>query len=237
MTWRKHFIKRGIAKRILYAITTIMLITLLSAMTFYSAASSEHVIPSDYCNGDECCLSNDCSCPNCTGIVVPGSFPEVIIEDYPLPLFSAVGRDFFLFAPMGVPTWSIFNLILTATGILLSILTILRAIKQKKDEFNEINEYATKLMTDDSAKNEELLAFIAKDEHFIKRRRLIALVIMYIFSFGAALLLLLTQNFKGAVAVFDIWSVVHAVMFTCLLISGNFVFKKFRKEQIKICTA
>jgi len=157
----------------------------------------------------------------------------MIVEDDPIPLFSADGRDFFLFAPFGIPTWSIFNLILTVAGAVLSIITVIHAFIQKKEEFNEVDKYAAKIMAGNTAQNEELLVFIANEDQYNKRRRLTALVVKCVLSFCAVLLLILTQNFKGAVAVFDFWSVAHTAMFAGIIISGRLVFKKHREELIE----
>jgi len=236
MLLRQYFIKKGIIKRILLVLTALMLITALSAMTFYSAGSTGRIIPSDNCDGGNCCLSIDCSCTNCDNGEMTAQADnihyDVVIEDEPIPLFSSNGRDFFLFAPMGVPSWAIFNLILTVTGVVLSLITVLRALRQKKEEFSEIDRQAAKFMEDDSIMTEEVIGFIENENLYTSRRRLIALVIKYVLSFAAALLLILTQNFKGVVAVFDFWSAVHAIMFTGIIISGRLVFKKHRKGSV-----
>jgi len=236
MISQSHIIKRRIAKRLLFILTAITLVLVLSAMTFYTAGADNRLIPSEHCDGGDCCTSSDCTCTNCTAHPGYASYPEVIIEDEPIPLFSADGRDFFLFAPMGIPTWAIFNLIATAAGILFSLLTIFKAIKQKKHENNEVDEYTAKLVADNNAENEELLAFIENEDRYNRQRRLIALIAMYVLSFSAALLLILTQNFKGAVALLDFWSVAHTVILACLLVSGSLVFKKYRRELLEICT-
>jgi len=228
-------LKRASIKRFLLTLTTISLIVAVSAMTSYNAGSVSRVIPSDYCDGGDCCVTSDCSCPNCYGqshLPDGGFHQEVTVEDFPVPLFSADGRDFFVFAPMGIPAWALFNLILTATGLILSILIVLRALRQKKDEFNEFDEQAAKLMNNSCAQNEKLLSFVESEDLYSRKRRLTALESMYILSFGAALLLILTQRFNGSIAIFDFWSVFHAVIFGCVIMSGRLVFKKFERSGL-----
>jgi len=272
MISRRCFNKKGVIKRIAYVFTFILLVTALSSMTFYTAGSASRIIPSDHCEGGDCCINSDCSCPNCEGRGKPGGvcencdgdlcpncgncyicgkspcpecrdnflhtddrYGDVTVEDDPVPLLSTLEPDFFLFAPMGIPTWSIFNLILTVTGILLSMLTILQALFQKKEEFNEVDRYAAKIMKDNCAQNDKLLEFLENEDQYNKRRRLIAFCIKYVLSFAAALLLMLTQNFKGIIAIFDLWSVAHAIMFAGIIISGRLVFRKHQKELFEIC--
>jgi len=277
---RRYFTKKAVVKRIVFILTAIVLITVVSSVTFYSASGAGRVIPSESCEGDDCCLKSDCLCPNCTGHGEPdgdctrcggkrlcgtcngcldcgydrdieciecgnqtvpaenkftgfAGFSEVTVEDDPVPLFKINDRSFFLFAPMGIPTWSIFNLILAVTGIFLSLLTIIRALCQKREEFTEVDKCAAKIMSGDFANKDELLVFIANEDFYNKRRRLVALAVKYILSFASVLLLLLTQNFKGVVAIFDYWSAAHSIFFTGIIISGRFVFKNFREELLK----
>ncbi|MCL2819492.1 MAG: hypothetical protein FWD38_01460 [Oscillospiraceae bacterium] len=190
------------------------------------------------CNGClDCGYNRKDGCPECGSVLAPAALRnhEVIVENVPVPLFSADGRDFFLFAPMSVPTWSVFNLILTAAGVILSIFTILRAFLQKKEEFNNLDAEAEKIMEKESALTGDFLAAVDNENLYSERRRLTALIIKYLLSFCAALLLLLTQNFKGAVAIFDIWSVLHAAFFTGIIISGHLVFKTHKKEVQSEC--
>jgi len=187
------------------------------------------------CNGClDCGYNRFDDCPECSGLLLPeeNSRGDVTVEDDPVPLFFVNDRGFFLFAPMGIPTWSVFNLILTAAGIFLSIITILRALYQKREEFTEVDKCAAKIMSGDSANKDELLIFIANEDNYNKRRRLIAFAVKYVLSFAAVLLLLLTQNFKGAIAIFDFWSAVHLIMFTGIIISGFLVFKKIERSYL-----
>jgi len=234
MFLQKLFSKKGFPKRIVCVFIIFVLMTFLSGLTTYSAEANFQVAVSDCCTGGECCTDNDCSCPNCTAhgndTLSDGGFNEVTVEDDPLPLLSGKTNDFFMFAPMGVPTWSVFNLALTSAGILLSMLMIFRALLQKKQEFDEIDEAAYKIMTDNSTRDDEMLVFIENDERFTKRRRLFALGVKYVFSFSALILLFLTQNFKGIPALFDVWSPTHAALFAGIVISGSFVFKKLERS-------
>jgi len=149
------------------------------------------------------------------------------IDDDPLPLFNAFGRQIFFFAPVGVPYWSILSVLLTIAGVALSVVTILRAVNQKKTENKNVdNQCSAMLRNADSFNNSIFLDLLKHKENYNERRRPIALVLMYIFSIGAVLLLLIIQNFRGVIALFDWWVIPHAVLFISVVICSTLVFRK-----------
>ena len=223
-------------KRCCFALLYFVLISTVSVMTFINAGATVRIVPSDHCDGGDCCTDIECSCFDCCdNLSLTGFEGEVAVEDEFIPLFSSDIPNFFLFAPFGMPTWAIFNLLLTAAGVLFTVITVARTLYQKKSENDEIDEQTKQIMIKNSLDSEGLLDIIENDEIYCRRRRLIALTVMYVLSFAAVLLLLLTQNFKGIIAVFDIWSVIHAIMFAFILSSGRLVFKTHGKELSQTC--
>ena len=242
--------RRKFLRRLLFIFTTILLIVALSSMTLIYSSASIRVVPSPHCEGGDCCINSDCSCPNCedsdesdeeTGEEVEeeeddDEKEELLpleddsgqeIFDEPVPLIAIGSNNILLFAPLGLSSWSIFNLVTTIAGIVFAILFILRAVRQKREE-NELSDKQTAMIKNSNSLNsEQLLSMIEQAERFNSRRRLSVLAVTYILSFGAALLLLLTQNFVGNIAVFDYWSLAHGVMFVGILICGRYVFTKY----------
>jgi purine-cytosine permease-like protein len=149
------------------------------------------------------------------------------IDEEPLPLFNLFGRQIFFFAPFGMPYWSILSVLLTIAGVILSLVTILRAVNQKKKENKNVdNQYSAMLRSENSFNDDTFIDLLKHKELYNKKRRLALLVLMYIFSIGAVLLLLIIQNFRGVIALFDWWVIPHAVLFVFVVICSKLVFRK-----------
>jgi len=168
---------------------------------------------------------------------------SVIIEDPgnpssgdpPLPEQAKAGINFLLFAPFGTAAWSIFNVVLTLTGVVLAIITVIRSLRRKKEENSEIDKQTASLFSADPYIVTQTLYLPDDFELFNKRRRTGMLAAMYVLSIGAVLLLILVQDFTGAIAVFDWWSIIHSIVFACIVICGKLVFRKNEKEGSLIC--
>ena len=80
MNRRGSLSKPNSAKYVFFSIFIILLMVLLSQMTIFEAASvnlteplnNTAVTPSRHCEGGECCIMSECSCPNCEGRGDPG---------------------------------------------------------------------------------------------------------------------------------------------------------------------
>jgi hypothetical protein len=186
----------------------------------------------DTCGGcPECGEGCDPECPDCgdAPVAVRASYYQEIldIEDEPLPLFNIFGAPIFFFAPIGMPSWAILNVLLTIAGFVLSVVTILRAVSQKKTENKNVdNQYSAMLRNVDSFNNDTFFTLLKHKDQYNKRRRLFALVSMYILSIGALILLLIVQNFRGVIALFDWWVIIHAILFIGVIICSKLVFRK-----------
>jgi len=138
-------------------------------------------------------------------------------------LFNDSGFEILLFAPFGMSAWAIINIILTAAGTILTFITIIRAVRQKKSENDQTEKYVA-LFNIDSYVDTQTIAILNDSERYDKRRRLGAFILMYTLSIGAVLLLVLLQDFTGAIALFDWWTIVHTILFAGILISFRIVY-------------
>jgi len=186
------------------------------------------------CNGClDCGHNRDANCPDCGEELLPvndfgnDAFPDFIIEDGPVPLFSVGGLDFFMFAPPGMSAWAILSLVLTISGIIFSIVITILAIRQKESEHKEFDERTSELYSVNTLENLQLLGALENEEQFNKQRRLWALVMVYLLSFCAVLFLLLLQDFRGVIVLFDRWVIVHSIIFAGILVCGKLVFKRY----------
>jgi len=191
----------------------------------------------------DCGYNQDYDCPECGEEPLPISyvnsndnisrfFSEPPTEDKIMPLFSVAGFDFFLFAPPGMSAWAILSLLLTLTGIILSLLIIIRAARQNEYENIEFNERTAVLYSVNSLENVQLLSALENEERFVKRHRFWSLVILCFFNFFAVLLLVLMQDFRGIIVLLDWWVIVHAILFAGIITCGKLVFRKYEFEHL-----
>jgi len=148
------------------------------------------------------------------------------IHDEMSPLFDLFGTPVFFFAPVGMPSWAILSVLLTIAGILLSIVTILRAVSQKKTENKNIDNQCSAMVRNVEKFNDDIFVdLIRHKERYNKKRRLAAFVSMYILSIGALIFLLIVQDFRGVIAIFDFWVIIHAILFIGVVICSMLVFR------------
>ena len=255
--------KRKPLKRIFLFATVIFLITVLSQATLFSALSVNNVTPSDHCEGGDCCIRSECSCPNCEGRGVPGGIcedcgddlctncgncctcgtspcpecrnqiNEVSIDDEPVPLIAIGNSGILLFAPFGVASWAISNLLLTAAGLVCAFIVILKAVRNKRNENSILSNRINHLSNRNLHNNEYAIEMIGSHERSSKRRRLSLMTVMYVLSFGSVALLMVFQNFRGIIALFDWLTAIHILLFAGVLVSGGFVFRKKQNYAFK----
>lgn len=303
MTGKGLFFKLFSAKRVSFFTVFILLMVLLFQLTFYGVASASSgvsfndttVIPSDHCEGGECCIMSECFCPNCAGRGDPGGncddcggdlcddcgncpkcgtspcpacrdtcfkcgssnlcgtcngcldcghnrdpeCPEcgdvvyilTDIHDAPtsydphLPVINNSGLEILLFAPFGMSAWAIFNVLFTVTGVLLTFITIILAVRQKKDENKEVEKYVA-LFNIDSYIDTQTIVILNDNERYDKRRRFGAFIAMYTLSIGAVMLLIFIQDFNGAIALFDWWTIIHFALFAGIMVCNKLVYRK-----------
>jgi hypothetical protein len=189
--------------------------------------------------GECCCQYCGDFCGTCGGCLVCGhgcdpycsDCGDAYIDDIfdePVPLFNIFGTPIFMFAPVGMSSWAIFSLLFTVAGIIVSLITIMRAVYQKKIENKYVDKQYSALLRDvDRVTNDAISTLVEGKERYNKRRRLGALMPMYTLSIGALLLLLITQNFRGVITLFDWWVIIHAILFVGVVVCSKLVFRKY----------
>jgi hypothetical protein len=181
----------------------------------------------------DCKTGGDPACSDCGDLFPPLEiYRELNLDENPVPLFSRGGLEVFLFAPMGTPAWAIISVLLTLAGVIMTIFTILKAVHRKKDEDNKFVEYITYLRNTDKPDYIDLIDIIEEKEKYNNKRRLGTLYTMYILSISAVFILLIVQNFKGIIALFDWWSIIHSIIFSAIIICNNLVFRKHEDKKI-----
>jgi len=143
----------------------------------------------------------------------------------PVLMLTESGFEILLFAPFGMSAWAIMNILLTFAGIVLTFITIIRAVRQKKTENNGVERYVA-LFNIDSYIDTQTLVILNNGEQNNKRRRLGAFIAMYTLSIGAVMLLILVQDFTGAIALFDWWTIVHTALFAGILVFYRLIYIK-----------
>jgi hypothetical protein len=79
----------------------------------------------------------------------------------------------------------------------------------------------------DSFNNDVFFSLIKQKESYNKKRRLAALITMYVLSIGALVILLIIQNFRGLTAIFDRVTIIHAILLIGIIICSTLVFRKY----------
>lgn len=128
------------------------------------------------------------------------------------PLFSIMGRDVFLFAPLEVLSWALVNLLLTLVGILLSIIITLSAIKAKRASAKNLENCNEESISEDKS---------SKKIKWFAIGAIISVLGVVIFA--------LTQDLTALIALLDHWTIVHMA----LIIAQIVVFKIYKSGQAK----
>jgi len=130
-----------------------------------------------------------------------------------------------LFAPLGVSSWALINLILSILGLAFAAVTGVRAIMRKRkgdreaDASDEADEAAR---TIEDKRNRTM-----DEDHQVsnKRERLICMIIAGCTAIIAVFLFILTQDLTSVMALVDLWTIVHVVLFVACVIACRFVFR------------
>lgn len=168
------------------------------------------------CNGClECGAGRDPDCPYCGRL-------------WRKPLFTIGNTDVYLFAPADEPSWSIINLLAVIGSIAVLTLTTIKAILQKKREEKE-DMHSFTLQAIDSADNDSLINAVASKERLNNKRRLWMLAAAFITTVSNIIIFIATQDFKGITALFDSWSIVHAVLLAGSVTMSIFSFRRYEE--------
>jgi Mg2+/citrate symporter len=117
------------------------------------------------------------------------------------------------------------SLLLTATGVALSVAVTRRALRQKKNENKAISKH-TEMLHNAEIDGAKIAELVDSKERYNKRRRLSFLNLMLALAILNTMLFVLLQDFRGIIVVFDWWALLHAIILACVALCGKLVFRK-----------
>jgi len=153
------------------------------------------------------------------------------------------GTPVYLFAPWGTPSWAILSLLLTVLGVIISTFITTRAIIQKKNENASIAGFTGLDLNDDGMKKKKFpgsffnsgilssyngLFSVEKSKN--ERRKLTYLGTQIVLVIFTIILILLVQDFRGIIVLFDWWVLIHSALFGAIVYCGVKVPGKHRKQ-------
>jgi len=184
----------------------------------------------EHCRGClDCGHGRDQNCPYCGDeeeLPLDGGDGVFFIDDSGdlIPLASLWGADVFLFAPFGTPAWIITNLIAGITGGLLLVIATLRIILHKRKETMRIEAELAGINFDESIKSKGIFGVLVKIEAKYTEHRNNVYITMGFLALLGVIILILTQSFRGIIAIFDWWTIIHIMLFAGIIICNKLVF-------------
>jgi len=137
-----------------------------------------------------------------------GGVPGFVIGDTFVPLFGGFGG--------AENVWALLNLVMSIAGIILGIITGIRAIFLHKRE-------------QDEAKRGEILKEEEDRRRVYYKRRFIWLIITFVTAVAGIVVFILTQNTFLPVVLVDRWTIVNTVILTMEIVAVAFCFRR-RKD-------
>jgi len=240
---------RGLgAKKATVTLLFVLMLTLIS-ITALSATTTLTVTPSPYCAGSDCCISSECSCPNCSEIGETEENRSAKTEFYELDTTSDdeiptaasfIDTDILdndSHALTGIPTWSILTVLLTISGIIVAVMVNIKSLKQKNEDEKRSREHLKKLRNTDKNSYYKTTAILENKKRHNRGHRLSLFGTMHALVLAGVLLLIVMQNFGGKLVWFNQWVIPHAVIVACIAIAGKCTFRKFVKMPIALLLA
>ncbi|MCL2222196.1 MAG: hypothetical protein FWC20_02885 [Oscillospiraceae bacterium] len=217
----------------------LVLMLMVVSVTVLATTRALAVTPSPYCEGSDCCISSGCSCSNRSGIGKtdedPAAETEVFElgirsdEEIPIAPFIEVGADYSLYAPPGVPSWSILAVLLTISGVIIALMFNINALKQKQEDEKRSRKHIQTLRNTDKSSYYKTIAIMENEKLHNRRNRLSLFSAIHIFMFAGILLLVFMQNFNAMLVLFNWWVVPHVILVACIAIAGKCTFQRFAK--------
>jgi len=112
--------------------------------------------------------------------------------------------------------WALVNLILAVAGIVLAIITAVRALLRKRDKYEEYNYEINRA---------------AENEEYQKKIRVVCLTVAMIMALAGIILFFITEDMRLPMVLVDRWTIVNAVIFIIEVIAVLFVFKKKKPDD------
>ena len=122
-----------------------------------------------------------------------------------------------LFAPFGSNLWSPVNLLMSAAGVLLAVMLMLKFVLRKRRERIQDKKHID--ITD--------MDIIIES----KQKYLIWFIIAVLAAMTGAFLFALVQNMQSEIALIDFWTITHTVILTAQIAAIILLMKTVKKQQ------
>jgi len=171
--------------------------------------------------------------PEQNGVIITEQDPalaglEYMIQDDAPPLVTTpFGRGgLLLFAPRGVPSWALMNLILSLIGIVLAAVTLGYALFRRR---NDDREFEREYRTDHGHIREE-------EEVRYRRYGLIFLVIAVIISIISIIIFVLTQDMRNMMVLLDWLTLIHVILLAAQIVAIALTRRGLSRKKTKVRT-
>lgn len=125
-----------------------------------------------------------------------------------------------LAAPQGFAAWALANLIFAIVGAVMAIVfTVIRSMRKNDEEQDE-----------EERKQQEQRGQEDEQEKLRRRRGIGWIIGTVVLAVAGAVLFALTQDISLPMVWFDVWTIVHVILFVALLVLGNVA---IRRKKIK----
>jgi NADH:ubiquinone oxidoreductase subunit 6 (subunit J) len=147
------------------------------------------------------------------------------IEDPESPRAYIYGIPLLLFAPPGISSWALLNLMMSIAGVILVVITIIRLLTYKRKEDKKVHDRIN------NSFNEEFENPESNDPS--KKFKLTWFTVGAVAALMAVIVFILTQDITATIALADWWTIVHIVVLTVVAASCVIVLRgqKSTKEN------
>jgi hypothetical protein len=151
--------------------------------------------------------------------IIEQEVPQAPIEvdEITPPRASIFGIPLLLFAPPGIRSWALLNLIMSIAGILLVVITTLRLLIYKRKEDKRVNDGIN------NSFNEEFENPESNDPS--KKFRLTWFTLGAVAALTAVIVFILTQDITAIIALTDWWTIIHLVLLAVVVVSCAVIFR------------
>ena len=152
-----------------------------------------------------------------------GSELEYIPDgEIPLVQFQFANRQVPLFAPMGMRSWALLNLVMAILGAALATFLAVRALFRRRSDNRLDMAHAP----------DDFIEF--EDENRNSPHRPVWLAVAFITGLLGILLFVLTQDMRSMMVLMDVWSIAHVLLLAAGVAATVLVTKRQKEERIKM---
>ena len=135
---------------------------------------------------------------------------------------GAYGTRNSLFAPLRTASWSLLSLILTILGVLLGIVTLVRALMKKRHEEEDDEDVTMKHFYEDTEEEEEPP---------IHKHRKLCLLLVGLMAILGVIVFLFFNDIRTPVVLINIWTILNVIVFAIELIAIILKRKPLKDEE------